>query len=333
MSEISNTSYTEYIFEIQRVLNIHLALAFLPFGILLNLFSIYVFTRKKFQNNKFSYLSIWLILVETNSVLTGFFPYKFLPAIGIDFYLSSELNCKILTYVRRICIQSASWSQVTCALDRFLSVKFPNKIDLLKNKWKNVFIITTLILCSLSIVNIGNLFYKLDSTLKNNITQTACIATLEGYFVTDMLSVLMRNILPFTLMLSLNVIIAKEFIQSKNKLGKNSNNQREWQFTFTIICTNCIFFLLQIPLLVMYIIDNIYRIYPSSNENQKAAIVLALDIATFVSFLNNILPFCINVTFNKLFRSETRIIISKCLLIYKEPHRVISDNLIKNTSV
>ena len=309
--KMSGSSYIDYIEHISNNVKFYMSISFIPMGFVLNLFSIYVFTSRKLRNNKISYLSCWYISFETISIIFGFVLFVFLPTVNFNISLKSEFNCKVFTYIRRIIIHCSSWTQVTCTLDRFLSIKFLNKIDILKQKGRNLCVITLIIILSISIINISNLFYHFIYTGQNNETKITCNANSNIKFTSDLISVVLRNILPFLVMLILNIIMAKDLIQSKSKFEQKNGNKRELQFTFTIICMNLIFFILNTPLSVVFIIQNIYKLNPSTSAVKLANIQLAYDVTLCVSFINNCLPFFINFAFNKLFKSEAILIIER----------------------
>ena len=214
---MNEKSYIAYTVKIANDIVFYLSITCLPIGIISNLFSIFIFTRKNFRKNKMSHLSCWIILFDTASVIVGFTLTVFLPIIGVDLYKKSGYSCMILTYIRRILAQSASWSQAFCTFDRFLSIKYINQIDLLKKKGRNLFIITVIMVGVLSIINITNLNFKLESTNKNNVTQITCTASSVILLAADLESILMRNFLPFSAMFILNVIVTKDFLQLKGK--------------------------------------------------------------------------------------------------------------------
>ena len=318
MGDASYIALMEYI---SNQIKFYLSIIFIPTGLILNLFSMFIYRRRKFRNNQTAFLSSWLILFETISLIFGFLIFTYLPTIGIDLYTKSNYICKLLSFSRRMGAQCASWSQATCTLDRFLTLKFLNKFNLLKNKVRNMVIITIIMLISLSIINIGNIFYRLDYVNKNNKTQVSCSAAIVVLFTTDLISILLRNILPFVLMMILNVIITIDFVKLKSKFDNKKGNKRQLQFTFTIICMNFISFVFYTPLSVVYVILNVYKLNPSISPVQIAKIQFAYNITTTVSFIYNALPFFINFAFNKLFRIETKVVIKNCLFIDKQPRR------------
>ena len=325
---MSDTSYIAYTQIISDYINFYSGIIFLPFGLVFNLFSIIVFTRAQFQNNKKSFLSCWLIVIQTISLAIGFFMTYFLECIGIQFRSKTDFSCKIMLFARRVANQSASWAQTICTIESFLQVKYLNKFNLFKRKWLSLFIITILMLLLLSIINATNLFYNLGLITINNNTQIQCPASnmLILETISDTISILMRNFIPSFLMLILNILIAKDLIQSKNKFHARRTNKREFHFISSIISMNCIFFIFYTPLSVVYVVFDIYKFNSSTSATQTATVQLIYNITSVISYIYSTLPFFINLFFNKLFKNQVLVIIERFSLIFKILNSVRTKN-------
>jgi hypothetical protein len=106
------------------------------------------------------------------------------------------------------------------------------------------------------LINIEHVFYeyrerstitRVNETVENltvskNITTItrSCTASPELALATDIIQVLMRVLLPFPIMLALNIILTRRFIESRKKIvrGGGDSTKREYNFTFTVIAMN-----------------------------------------------------------------------------------------------
>jgi hypothetical protein len=82
---------------------------------------------------------------------------------------------------------------------------------------------------------VGNL------TISKNVTTIikSCRASPQLALATDIIQVLMRFLLPFPIMLALNIILSRRFIQSRKKIVRGGDSmKREYNFTFTVIAMN-----------------------------------------------------------------------------------------------
>ena len=320
---MNNSSYIGYTQNISNNVNFYVDIIFLPICIIFNSLSIFVFTRSQFRNNKFSFLSCWLIVFQTISFI-GFFLFSFPPTVGQNLLHKSNFSCKMMIFARRVSGQIASWAQTICTFETFLEVKYLNKFNLFKRKWLSLFLITILMLIFLSVINSTNLLYHLNYKDKNK-TQIECIAP-NFDTVSDIISILMRNFLPFFVMLILNILIAKNIIQSKKKFQTRRTKRREFHFIFTTISMNIIFTLFFTPLSITYIIRILYKYNSSSTAIQIATIQLVYNVNSALSFIYNALPFLINLLFNKLFKNQVIVIIEKSSLICKNLNQLRTKN-------
>lgn len=128
-----NTIYTSSLIDLAKSINIYFSASIIPIGIFLNILTIFIFSKRKFNNltvMKYYYicLAIFDILALSNSILF----IQLLPNLNIRLLNKSEFMCKFFMLWRRVVIQSPSWILVIITLDRFKSVYFPNRFKLLE---------------------------------------------------------------------------------------------------------------------------------------------------------------------------------------------------------
>ena len=298
--------------KIFKLFDLSTSIIFFPLGIVLNLFSIFIFLRKKFQKNKVGFLNIILIISQTLGLIFGLLIYSLLPSIGFNLDIHSNINCKLLRYCRRIFGQFASWCQVLLTIDLFLFTKFSRKYRFFKKK-RNLLLSIIIIFIMLMIINIADLFYELKETTYNNKTyRKGCRSNSSTVMLFSRLpSILFRNWIPFCILMFLSIFIFKSLLDQRRKISHNHSIKKEIQFLITIIFMNTIFFFFYTPLSVIYIIDifddyltKTAKYYSYEKFEYSFNLNTAAKIAMTISFIYYSLPFFINCIFNKLFRNE-----------------------------
>lgn len=132
---------------------------------------------------------------------------------------------------------------------------------------------------------------------------------------------LSRLFIPFLLMLFMNIVLVRSLFVSKNRSllfksqtsssspSGNRHMHREMNYMKTVITLNWIFFILNIPWAVWYIISHIGQITPDPNTARNTAILnLILAISHCVFYLNNLSSFVLNMIFNRIFRKKVFLI-------------------------
>ena len=135
---------------------------------------------------------------------------------------------------------------------------------------------------------------------------------------------LSRLFIPFMLMLLMNIVLVRSLFVSKNRsllfkqtsisssTSKCRNMNREVNYMKTVITLNWIFFILNIPWAVWYIISHIGQITPDPNTAHNTAILnLILSISHCVFYLNNLSSFVLNMIFNRIFRNKVLLVKSR----------------------
>ena len=309
-SDLSQNSYSQSIYSF----NFYISVIFLPFGIMLNFFSIFIFLRKKFKPNNNGYLNILFIISQLTGLAFGFVINSFLPSVGIDIYDYSNFSCRFLNYLRRIFLQFASWCQVLITLDLLLLIRLTNRYHFFKKK-SNIFKAVALMISILGICNITNLFYSIEAinTYNNSSSTKRCTLSKNKTLAADIISILMRTLIPFFSLLFFNIVIIKSFLNQKKKLNLKNSQKRKFQLLINIILMNTVFFVIFIPLAILYLLKNIENLNPLilNVVNDKLKFVYEIFFSISCIYLN--LSFFINFLFNKNFRNEImKLINSNC---------------------
>lgn len=311
-----------------NTMNFYYSITIIPIGIILNIVTIIIFAtihRHKPTNSNLLYigLSIYDLFALTNSILFA----QLLPSLNIWLVNYSNTLCILLNWWRKIIIQSPSWVQVLITLERYNSVVSANKINVLKSK-RNLIIMLFLIFLILFVVNMGHAWYFTIVTIKNStvsiqdinnfenylitnvsfvikVTQV-CSSTITVSLVTDAVNVFFRFLAPFTIMVVLNVLLSKNLFASKRRSTGSTRRsfKRERNYTITVIGFNILFFTLNLPWSVWFVMSHLQKAGLGFQSEMDAAILNLLNGVVFsIFYLNNLSSFILNMCFNKIFRS------------------------------
>jgi hypothetical protein len=340
---------------IVRILNFYFSTCVVPIGLLLNICTAIIFSRKNLNRNcylgyLYSILCILNILALSNSIIIT----QLLPFYDIDLLIISDLSCKFLSLWRNFLLQCPSWQQAFVSFNLFMNVYFPKRFTFLK-KPKILAIIITLMLFTILVINIEYLFFELGfgwgwtsvnpnaNSSQTNRTQAAnmsflvfqnrstngsigsrttiptstnsnqfrrrCRAYGALLIIADAINILMRNVVPFFIMLLINIAIISKIRKSKRTINPNTKNNGSRSFIISILAINFLFLLLYLPWSVTFILANLLE----GNINEPL-ISLYQNSTIAISYLNNLSPFLINLAFNKLFRLELYSLVLKRLL-------------------
>ena len=276
----------------------------IPIGIVLNLVTILIFARDKHKNKSninllYIGLSIYDIIALFNSILF----VQLLPSIGIILTDYSEINCVVLNWWRKLMGQAPSWIQVILTFERLANVIYINRFKFFKSKLIVIGILL-LVLIVLGICNLGQVWYVNVSVNGTNQTISGhkCTALSAASLATDIVNVLLRFLVPFLAMLVMNVVLSRNLIRSKRRtLSWRKSFRRERNYTITIIGFNCLFFVLNLPWAIWYVVSHINQ---ADSSLDLAFFNLLNAVAYSIFYLNNMSSFILNICFNWRFRRE-----------------------------
>lgn len=210
--------------------------------------------------------------------------------------------CKLLTFSRRFIIHASCWVTVFITIDRYLAICHQNRFKFMSKKSIEALLILAIFLI-LAVLNIPNFFYYLPPR-----SGAVCTADQVASMSSEFISILVRNLIPLTLMLILNFLILRKMKVSSqiNHRQNHTFSQREIQFTKSVVAYNVFFSICSFPITIYLILNNIY-LYSGAYKSDlvlAAAYNLFFNIVLSFSHCKAYLTFFMNVGFNKVFRRE-----------------------------
>lgn len=276
---------------------------------------------------------------DCNALILLFVHY-FNVSISSDLSLKSNFSCAFIMYILRVSVHIPSWIQVLITYDRYISVVYPNRFHFIKEKRKLAVIIICIILV-LMLFNSANLWFSIvETSSSKNITTNyvsgntswtnisiltsvsrSCTSNKGLFLYRDIVGAVFRSVFPFIFMFVGNCLLIRAFLSSKKRSKSHNLKQptalatgtlislttirKEHQFAVTIFVLNIFFIIIYSPLAVTIVLSGIYYYDPSlASPTWIAGNTLAFNISVYIGLLNNILPFFVNLKFNKLFRKE-----------------------------
>ena len=308
-----------YVIYIGNKLDHWFLLLTVPLGILLNMISIFIFTRPNLNKTNMGFFYFHLSIWNTIVLIYYFFVMDSKSTLNYDLSTHSDMMCKLITFFRRFIREIPAWIDALITFDRYLTIchHATNRFKFMKRK-SNIILIIYGIILLLALVSYENFFYYLNETSKK------CVSTRTNAILSDIISISLRTVIPGFLMCLFSILLIKhvkrirknaksisyQFFSSLSGSNSTSNTFRENQFTFSVLCMNGLFICLNTPVSIMYLIKHFYV---TQNDGFVYELVTNIYLVTYnIANLYYSFMFFSLLAFNKLFRYEV-IFLLKCL--------------------
>ena len=311
---MTNLTYAQYLVKISNDINNYCVIVQSAIGIPANLLSIIIFARLMRNKTNMGYLYMWQSVVDLCLLLCYLLLFQSAQTLGINLYIVNDAWCKLITFIRRFILHASSWVAVFITFDRFIFVLYghTDRFKFTKKKlYLTLFIVS--ILFVIILLNIPNLFFYINRS---------CTADYGIIISSDIISILLRTYIPFTLMILFNIVMIKKTFNKARVLAsikRSSTNlsRKEYQFTIAVIAYDIFFLILNFPRSIYFIMYDV-NLYsgafygnPLFSANYSLLNAVTSNIATFVQTFS----FVTYLAFNKLYRKELLDIIGRLLHI------------------
>lgn len=167
------------------------------------------------------------------------------------------------------------------------------------------------VLAFIAIANMPNL---LSYTINNNIiiNNNPCVQANEARAAANIISILLRAYIPFTLMLVFDIVVFKKLRKSKRRVGviyTGARNQlghisnKEYNFIISTIFIDLTFIVFYTPVSI-YVTATVVNLYIKWDSIVTAGFNLFYNSAILFAYLYSALMFFIFLIFNRFFRHE-----------------------------
>ena len=301
-SSNSSDDYTTYLNNLSNTMNNYLSIILPSIGIPCNFISVLIFWRMGNNKSNMVFLGIFQSLVDAVLLFLVLIVFRSQYTIGISFFAQSDTICKLLTFIRRYIYVASSWMHVLITFDRVIFVLnlHQSRLRFMQNK----LVLTGLIFVVLSILallSMPNAFYYLDGTT------STCTSSGAINITTDIVAILFRTYLPFTLMIIFNLIMIQKIFKSSKVKGKQTAvARREYQLTFAVMAFDVYFFFVNFPLSCYFIFYDVNNYSGAMDNNPlfRAQYSLFNTVTSNFAFFQQTFSFVMYMIFNKLFRAE-----------------------------
>ena len=309
-SSSSSSAYGAYLYKVGNDFQFYFNIVQWSIGIPSNIISIIIFARLLKNKTNMGFLYIWQCAIDLSLLLFFLFLFRSGSTMGVNLYLQGDSICKFLTLLRRFILHASSWAPVLTTFDRVTFVLYghSDRFRFLKSKL-NLTLIILVGFVVLIVVNIPNLFFYV------NAKGTACTGDFIVTISSDIISILTRTYIPFTLMIIFNVLMIRKIFKNNRTLAAKQTGlaQKETHFTFVVIAYDIYFLVFNFPLSVFYIMYDI-NLYDGALAGDAlfagAYNVFNTTTANF-AFCVQTFSFFLYLAFNKLFLKEILIILGK----------------------
>ena len=314
----------------------YMAILIMPIGILFNFAACIVFIRKPLnQNTQRGFICFMLGLfniVVLSTQLANFLTAAF----DNPWYDLSQFSCKFVNLLLNVTLQLPSFQQCLITAETLLCVKYPSKFRSLRTR-KAICLIMCILVVILVILNVEAFFYALheekifnDASNRTEIS-TECALSLRLSLILDIMNILMRNLVPFIVILVMNRMIVYHVRSSRRRVfagsiskrfGGVSASKRDVNFVNSITAMNILFFVIYFAWTVALLCNQVYaNFFATDNQNSeriKKALDYFLIASEFVSYMHNSSLFFIGLAFNSQFRKELNTILASFGVVRKE---------------
>ncbi len=345
MASNGDDLFVKDIQKIQKQFIFYWAMIVFNLGFVLNIFSIVVFLRRRFHNNSNAMYNILIALASNCSILI-YYLILFPQSMDFNFLKISDFSCKINSFLLRVFLQLVSWLNVVVSFDRMIIVLYPYTHPKLTTN-RIIDISFMLLFVFISLMNGVNLWFKVvvtQSIFNNNTNTSFMVADCIGENVIlnearDMIAIIMRNLLPFVLMLVSNSALIRGLFKQKRSLNLNRSMKREMNISVSVIAQNIMFILFMTPIAIALIYQYNSQFYTiqkgAANSTRTIVLInLLILISACLATFTICFPFIVNFLFNKLFRKEFLFIVKSIFFLLFSRKKVarFESNLDRSTN-
>ena len=298
---MSNLTYSQYLVKISNDINNYSVIVQSAIGIPANLVSIVIFARLMRNKTNMGYLYIWQNVVDLCLLLDYLLLFQSTQTLGIDLYIANDFWCKLISFIRRFIVHVSSWIAVFITFDRFIFVIYghTDRFKFMKKKRYLTLCIVS-ILFVIMVFDIPNLFFYMNGN---------CTADNGIIISSDIISIIFRTYIPFTLMIIFNLVMIKKAcnrakVSTMRKSTKS--HKKEYQFTVAVIAYDIFFLILNFPRSLYFIMYDVNLYSGAFNGNALFSANYSIfnavtsNLATFIQTFS----FLIYMAFNKIYQQE-----------------------------
>ena len=269
--------------------------AIIVIGLIGNVITIIIFSRKVFRSNSISTYCIALAIFELGTIIELIADVYCLTQ-NKNIFDQSDPICKFYYSFYTWLASIQPWIIVAFSLDKLLSMRV-NSPAILKKKWFQWSIVTGIVLFSIGLYIYVPIYIRIREVLPG---LSLCDVTSIGFFnIHIILFIFETCLVPFLFMIITSILIILLLIKSRNSVAQNSQvsrdrKSRDRKYAISSISFNLSFIVLKLPLSICYINLAYFSLYDP----------IFFNIVFFLYSLNMSMSFFIHILSNSIFRRE-----------------------------
>lgn len=300
MKMSNQTSYASNLTWLSNEINNYFYIISMTIGVPCNMMSIFIFSRLMRNKTNMGFFGICQSIIDIFVLVYIFLISRSTYLFHINFSNTSDTSCRVLTYLRRVVLHVSSWMTVLTTFDRVVFILYGHrtKFNFMKSK-RYLAAIILVILPVILILDTPNLFFYINKSKTCNTSLLALISS-------DIISILLRTYLPFLVMITLNLIMLRKIFKLRTPMNQTCLSRKEYHFTVAVMVYDAYFFVLNFPLSIYYIFNDINTFSDSFVNNTLFTAQYSL-VSTFtvdLSLCIQTFSFFTYLFFNKLFKRE-----------------------------
>ena len=273
-------------------------------GVIGNILSIVVLSRKNLRKNSFSFFIRHLNVFDLIILLTQFRHWMAF-TFDLDIKLVSSLLCKLADFSVFSCAAGTVLFLTLITIDRFVSIAFPKRFAIFQKRGFHA--------CQVGLVVVYSFLCHLPLALNNELVVTTSYEPLTNMSVESKACVLLGDAGMYifwitffnpTLTIGLNIVLSiltiLSIFKSRAKLrakGKNKSSLKDRKFAITIIAQNVSCFLSKMPLVIFFTVNSYLGL-----DFEKFQMFFVIFATIYV--IESADSFLVNYFFNSIFKNE-----------------------------
>ena len=296
---------------------------FILVGVLGNLISIAVLSRRRMRNSTTSVYLRFLAVVDILVLIIGNFRELLYYATSFDIRELNNLSCRIHYWLAIDVTALSGWMLSVLSVDRLISIKFPlwAKSQCTVKSALSISIIITGVMLMINSHVLGFLERTeilVPSQLANTtiVLNVMCLPSAPLYMkfwikIWPILVFTLYSILPIVCITTCNILLVKELAKRKNPLGattfdsrQSSKQRNEKSLTRMLIVISLYFTTISLPTCIYLNVES--YIFSDKSAQDIATRRLAWAIVSLIMYSNNTINFILYCVSGSLFRKELK---------------------------
>lgn len=234
VGKVSDTTEDEIIIQFEKgvqFLSVYYTLALLVVGIVCNLLSIAVLSRRSFRGTSMSVYLRFLSVMDLGTILTGLTHFYHVSIYGAQEH-RTVLSCQLNNWFMNVFLYSSGWTLVSVTVERVFSIVKPHQVKILCSPSRIVFVLSFIVMCMGALNSpvffiFGNL--EVTNPATNETYIRSCVIVADRVAMSLMywwMDATVSAFLPSLLLMIFNIVIVKGVINSRRNIEKVTNRTK-----------------------------------------------------------------------------------------------------------